>query len=269
MTIAIVDYGMGNLHSVSKAVERLGYEGLVTGDADAILGADGVLLPGVGAFGDAMAQLRASGLDAVVRQAAAAGTPLLGICLGMQLLFSESEEHGKNEGLGILPGRAVRFGGGAANGGVGAGASGSQGADGGASCGSAASGGVSAGEAGAAGAAAVQASDDDSRRAGSAATAAAICGLKVPHMGWNRLTFLQPDSPLLAGLAEGHVYFVHSYHVLPERREDLLAVTDYGHPVTAIVGRGKVYGMQFHPEKSGELGMALLRNFLSLAESGV
>ncbi|MEF2969159.1 imidazole glycerol phosphate synthase subunit HisH [Paenibacillus sp. M1] len=204
MTIAIVDYGMGNLHSVSKAVERLGYGGLVTGDADAILGAAGVVLPGVGAFGDAMEHLRASGLDAVVRQAAASGTPLLGICLGMQLLFAESEEHGRNEGLGILPGKAVRF-------------------------------------------------DGDS-------------GLKVPHMGWNRLAFLQPDSPLLAGLGEGHVYFVHSYHVQPERREDLLAVTDYGQPVTAIVGRGNVYGMQFHPEKSGELGMALLRNFLALAE---
>ncbi|WP_410772643.1 imidazole glycerol phosphate synthase subunit HisH [Fontibacillus sp. BL9] len=217
MTIAIVDYGMGNLHSVSKAVERLGYEGLVTSDADAILSADGVLLPGVGAFGDAMEHLRASGLDAVVRQAAAAGVPLLGICLGMQLLFSESEEHGRNEGFGILPGKAVRFGGSGADGGAGA-------------------------------------------------AAGAPGGLKVPHMGWNRLAFLQPESPLLAGLEEGHVYFVHSYHVLPERREDLLAVTDYGHPVTAIVGRGNVYGMQFHPEKSGELGMALLRNFLSLAE---
>ncbi|MBQ4901484.1 imidazole glycerol phosphate synthase subunit HisH [Paenibacillus sp. Marseille-P2973] len=231
MTIAIVDYGMGNLHSVSKAVERLGYEGLVTGDADAILGADGVLLPGVGAFGDAMEHLRASGLDAVVRQAAAAGMPLLGICLGMQLLFSESEEHGRNEGLGILPGKAVRFAGG-----------------------SAVSGSADAG---------TSASGDH----GAAASAGGpMGGLKVPHMGWNRLAFLQPDSPLLAGLEEGHVYFVHSYHVLPERREDLLAVTDYGHPVTAIVGRGNVYGMQFHPEKSGELGMALLRNFLSLAE---
>lgn len=204
MNLAIVDYGMGNLHSVGKAVERLGYDGIVTGDEAAILAADGVLLPGVGAFGDAMEHLRASGLDAVVRQAAAGGKPLLGICLGMQLLFDESEEHGQHEGLGILPGRAVRFAGGA--------------------------------------------------------------GYKVPHMGWNRLAFLQPDNPLLAGLDEGHVYFVHSYHVLPEQQEDLLAVTDYGHPVTAIVGRGNVYGMQFHPEKSGQLGMALLRNFLAIVE---
>ncbi len=122
----------------------------------------------------------------------------------MQLLFGESEEHGRNEGLGILPGRAVRFAGG---------------------------------------------------------------GYKVPHMGWNRLSFLQPESPLLAGLEEGHVYFVHSYHVEPQAKSDLIAVTDYGHPVTAIVGRDNVYGMQFHPEKSGELGMALLRNFLALAQA--
>lgn len=203
MAIAIVDYGMGNLHSVSKAVERLGYEGLVTGDASVIFGADGVVLPGVGAFGDAMAHLRGTGLDAVVRQAAANGTPLLGICLGMQLLFDESEEHGCNEGLGLLPGRAVRFAGGS---------------------------------------------------------------YKVPHMGWNRLAFLQPESPLLAGLDEGYVYFVHSYHVEPQAAGDLLAVTDYGHPVTAIVGRNNVYGMQFHPEKSGELGMSLLRSFLALAQ---
>lgn len=208
MAIAIVDYGMGNLHSVGKAVERLGYEGLVTGDPAAILGADGVVLPGVGAFGDAMEHLRTSGLDAVVRQAAADRMPLLGICLGMQLLFDESEEHGRHAGLGILPGKAVRF-------------------------------------------------------AGASAGAAA---LKVPHMGWNRLELLQPESPLLAGLEEGHVYFVHSYHVLPAQREDLVAVTEYGHPVTAVVGRDNVYGMQFHPEKSGELGMKLLQNFLALTE---
>lgn len=203
MAIAIVDYGMGNLHSVSKAVQRLGFEGIVTGDTDTILGADGVILPGVGAFGDAMEHLRESGLAAVVRQAAASGKPLLGICLGMQLLFGESEEHGRNEGLGILPGKAVRFQGGE--------------------------------------------------------------GFKVPHMGWNRLEFVQPTSQLLGDLEEGHVYFVHSYHVLPERKDDLVAVTNYGHPVTAIVGRDNVHGMQFHPEKSGELGMALLRNFLTLA----
>lgn len=201
MAIAIVDYGMGNLHSVSKAVERLGYEPLVTGEREEILAADGIILPGVGAFGDAMEQLRITSLDSVMKDAAESGKPLLGICLGMQLLFSRSEEHGKFEGLDILPGSVVRFTGG---------------------------------------------------------------DYKVPHMGWNSLQFEKREHPLFAGLEEGHVYFVHSYHVLPEVQADVLAVTDYGQPVTAIVGRGSVYGMQFHPEKSGELGMSLLRNFLAL-----
>ncbi|AWP30192.1 imidazole glycerol phosphate synthase subunit HisH [Paenibacillus vortex V453] len=201
MAIAIVDYGMGNLHSVGKAVERLGYKPLVTGERDEILAADGIILPGVGAFGDAMEQLRETSLDSVMKEAADAGKPLLGICLGMQLLFSRSEEHGNHEGLNILPGSVVRFAGG---------------------------------------------------------------DYKVPHMGWNSLQFEKREHPLFAGLEEGHVYFVHSYHVLPEVQTDLLAATDYGQPVTAIVGRGSVYGMQFHPEKSGELGMSLLRNFLLL-----
>lgn len=206
MTIAIVDYGMGNLHSVSKAVERLGYEGILTGDADEILRADGVLLPGVGAFGDAMEHLQNSGLDNVIRNVASSGKPLLGICLGMQLLFDGSEEYGDHKGLSLLPGKAVLFAGG---------------------------------------------------------------NYKVPHMGWNKLEYVQQDSPLFEGLEEGHVYFVHSYHVLAERTEDLLAITDYEHPVTAIVGRDNVFGMQFHPEKSGDLGMALLRNFLAIAEGKV
>lgn len=201
MAIAIVDYGMGNLHSVSKAVERLGYQPLVTGEREELLAADGIILPGVGAFGDAMEQLREASLDSVMKEAAESGKPLLGICLGMQLLFSRSEEHGKYEGLDILPGSVVRFAGG---------------------------------------------------------------DYKVPHMGWNSLQFEKREHPLFAGLEEGHVYFVHSYHVLPEVQADLLAVTDYGQPVTVIVGRGSVYGMQFHPEKSGELGMSLLRNFLAL-----
>lgn len=204
MAIAIVDYGMGNLHSVSKAVERLGFEPLVTGEREEILAADGIILPGVGAFGDAMEHLRETGLDEVMKEAAASTKPLLGICLGMQLLFTQSEEHGRHEGLNILPGSVVRFTGGE---------------------------------------------------------------YKVPHMGWNRLQFKNPDHPLFAGLEEGHVYFVHSYHVLPEAKAHLLAVTDYGKDVTAIVGDGSVYGMQFHPEKSGELGMSLLRNFLALTDS--
>ncbi|AHV95079.1 imidazole glycerol phosphate synthase subunit HisH [Paenibacillus sabinae] len=203
MTVAIVDYGIGNLHSVSKAIERLGYEPLVTGDPGEILGADRVILPGVGAFGDAMDHLRESGLDAVVKEVAAKGRqPLLGICLGMQLLFTESEEYGNHKGLDLLPGTVVRF---------------------------------------------------EARE-----------GFKVPHMGWNKLQYLQPENPLLKGLEEGHVYFVHSYHAHVEQKNDLLAVTDYGHPVTAIVGRGSVFGMQFHPEKSGELGRKLLEQFLKM-----
>ncbi|CAM4293140.1 imidazole glycerol phosphate synthase subunit HisH [Paenibacillus alkaliterrae] len=198
--IAIIDYGMGNLHSVSKAVERLGYEAVITADPQTIVEADGAILPGVGAFGDAMQNLRETKLDEVAKFYAASGKPMLGICLGMQLLFSESEEYGLNEGLNLLPGKASRFQG----------------------------------------------------------------DYKVPHMGWNKLSFLQEKSPLFSGLTEGHVYFVHSFHVKPELESDLLATTDYQQQVTAIVGRGNLYGMQFHPEKSGELGMQLLGNFLAL-----
>ena len=197
--IAIIDYGMGNLHSVSKAVERLGHQAVVTSSPETILRAEGAILPGVGAFGDAMRNLRDSGLDETVRKFHASGRPLLGICLGMQLLFSESEEYGPHRGLGLLPGRVVRF--------------------------------------------------PNDR--------------KVPHMGWNELKFVRPD-PLLEGMRPGYVYFVHSYHALPEEPGDLIAVTDYGGPVTAIVGRGNLYGMQFHPEKSGTLGMALLERFVGL-----
>ncbi|TMV50960.1 imidazole glycerol phosphate synthase subunit HisH [Paenibacillus mesophilus] len=199
--IAIIDYGMGNLHSVSKAVERLGYEAHVTSNPEEIMAARGAILPGVGAFGDAMDNLRETGLKQTVLQYAASGKPLLGICLGMQLLFAESEEHGRHEGLSLLPGKVIRFRG----------------------------------------------------------------PYKVPHMGWNKLSFRKP-SPLLEGLMEGYVYFVHSYHAIPEQTADLLATTDYYQAVTAIVGRDNVYGMQFHPEKSGELGMRLLERFLTLSK---
>jgi len=197
--IAIIDYGMGNLHSVSKAVQRLGFEAVVTSDPKVILSASGAVLPGVGAFGDAMDNLRETGLKDTVLEYAASGKPLLGICLGMQLLFTESEEHGQHAGLNLLPGKVVRFRG----------------------------------------------------------------PYKVPHMGWNRLSF-RTSSPLLEGLEEGHVYFVHSYHVIPEETNDLLATTDYYQAVTAIVGRDNVYGMQFHPEKSSDLGMKLLERFLTI-----
>lgn len=199
--IAIIDYGMGNLHSVSKAVERLGYEAHITADPAEILSAEGAILPGVGAFGDAMVNLIETGIKDVVLDYAKTGKPLLGICLGMQLLFSESEEYGTHAGLNLLPGKVVRFQG----------------------------------------------------------------EYKVPHMGWNRLQVVQ-EHPLLTQLDNGYVYFVHSYHVLPERSTDLLVVTDYYQPVTAIVGSHNIFGMQFHPEKSGEVGMKLLHNFLNLTQ---
>lgn len=202
--IAIIDYGMGNLHSVSKAVERLGFDCVVTSDEEVLLKADGAILPGVGAFGDAMEQLTATGLKDAVLRYAASGKPLLGICLGMQLLFTTSEEYGPHEGLNLLPGRVVKFQG----------------------------------------------------------------DYKIPHMGWNKLQFKQP-SPLFEDIEEGHVYFVHSFHAKPDVPSDLLAATDYYQPVTAIVGRGSVFGMQFHPEKSGDVGMRLLGNFLMLTGSAV
>jgi len=201
--IAIIDYGMGNLHSVSKAVERLGYEARITSSEEEIVAAQGAILPGVGAFGDAMGYLRETQLDGAVLRYAATGKPLLGICLGMQLLFTSSEEHGEHEGLNLLQGQVERF---------------------------------------------------------------AEGSYKIPHMGWNKLEFKQA-SPLFTGLEAGHAYFVHSFHAKVERESDLLAVTDYHQPVTAIVGRENVYGMQFHPEKSGPMGMRLLGNFLALCGS--
>jgi glutamine amidotransferase len=200
--IVIIDYGMGNLHSVSKAIERLGYTPTITSDPNVILQASGAILPGVGAFGDAMAHLRETGLDDVVKQFAASGKPLLGICLGMQLLFTHSEEHGDHRGLDLLAGNVVRFQG----------------------------------------------------------------DYKIPHMGWNKLNYTHAENPLFEGIEEGFVYFVHSFHAKLDNPDDLLASADYYQPVTAIVGRGNVYGMQFHPEKSSSVGMALLRNFLKMSE---
>lgn len=202
--IAVIDYGMGNLHSVSRALERMGFAYTVTSDPESIEEASGIILPGVGAFGDAMRELAERNLVGVIKREAFKGKPLLGICLGMQLLFTGSEEHGHHQGLNLLPGRVVRLEG----------------------------------------------------------------DFNIPHMGWNHLTFTQ-FHPLLYGLEEGYVYFVHSYHVLPDNPEDILAVTDYHRQVTAIVGRNRIFGMQFHPEKSGVLGRELLRRFASLCESEV
>ncbi|MGE5702247.1 MAG: imidazole glycerol phosphate synthase subunit HisH [Clostridia bacterium] len=201
--IGIVDYGMGNLYSISKALERLGYSYSFVSDAAKLDSFGGLLLPGVGAFGDAMRNIRELGLDEALRDYAKSGKPMLGICLGMQLLFTQSEEHGQHEGLGLLSGDVVRFQG----------------------------------------------------------------DYKIPHMGWNQLTVKQPEHPLMAGLNDGeYVYFVHSFHVRVNNPQELLATTDYFQEVTAIVGRDNVYGMQFHPEKSGETGMRLLDNFAKRLE---
>lgn len=197
--IGILDYGMGNLYSVGKALERLSGNYRIITSAEEMGEIDRLILPGVGAFGDAMEALGERKLIPAIRRHVEEGKPLIGICLGMQLLFDESEEHGRHEGLHLLPGRVVRF----------------------------------------------------------------QHGLKIPHMGWNLLRGLR-DSPLFAKGEEGYVYFVHSYYVIPERREDLIAVTDYGVEVAAIVGRDQVFGVQFHPEKSGELGMKILSRFISL-----
>ncbi|MBE3553709.1 MAG: imidazole glycerol phosphate synthase subunit HisH [Thermicanus sp.] len=196
--IGILDYGMGNLYSVGKALERLGYPCEIISKPEEVERVDRLILPGVGAFGDAMAELKGRNLVKAIRRHAEEEKPLLGICLGMQLLFDESEEHGWHEGLHLLPGRVVRFQG----------------------------------------------------------------GYKIPHMGWNRLRGLT-DSPLFHKEEEGYVYFVHSYYVVPERRETLLAVTDYHQEVPAIVGERNLFGVQFHPEKSGEVGMKILGRFLS------
>jgi glutamine amidotransferase len=195
--IAIVDYGIGNLGSVTKGLRRAGAEVTLTGDAAALRHAEALVLPGDGAFGAAMAELERRELIPVLREAIEMGTPLLGICIGMQLLFEESEEHGRHAGLGILPGRVRRF----------------------------------AGE------------------------------LPVPHMGWNTLRARRPH-PLLEGVPDGaHVYFVHSYYC--ETPEDVwLAASDDGHDFPAVVGRGSVLGVQFHPEKSQAIGLRLLSNFV-------
>lgn len=207
--IGIIDYGMGNLFSVSKALERLGAEYFITDDKEKLMAADSLILPGVGSFKDAMDRLNETGLTDMIREYTATGKPLLGICLGMQLLFRQSEENGLTKGLNLLPGEVVRFPGVTKEGQT----------------------------------------------------------YKVPHMGWNKLRF-KGDSPLLANTEEGYVYFVHSYYVKTEDKEVVIASSAYDVEVPAIVGKGNVFGTQFHPEKSSKLGMDLLRNFIDLTRKG-
>ena len=202
--IGIIDYGVGNLFSLRRSLEYVGAQAVVSGDEAVLRSVGKLILPGVGAFGDAAAKLRATGLDRLVLEEAAAGKPLLGICLGMQLLFEESEEYGLHKGLGLLPGRVVAMEG------------------------------------------------------------RLPAGLPIPHIGWNSLTLTNPACPLFRDTKDGDcVYFVHSYYA--EGCGDALAATaEYGLDLTATVWRDNVCGCQFHPEKSGPVGLQMLRAFVEV-----
>ena len=200
--IAIVDYDAGNIKSVEKALQFLGQEPVVTIDKETLLQAEKVIVPGVGAFGDAMGKMHQYGLVEVLREIAAKGTPLLGICLGLQLFFESSEETPGVEGLGLLPGKIVRI------------------------------------------------PDKE--------------GFKIPHMGWNSIQ-INPASRLLKGIEEGaYVYFVHSYYLQAENETDVAATTDYVVNIHAAAEHENIFATQFHPEKSGEIGLRILKNFIEL-----
>ena len=202
MTV-IVDYGVGNLFSLASSLRKIGEPSLVTSDKTEIEQADRVILPGVGAFADAMKKLADSGLADTLKKVAAKGVPVMGICLGMQLLFDRSFEYGEHQGLGLLKGDVRPI--------------------------------------------------------------VTDPALKIPHMGWNALSFTRPH-PLFRFIKEGDaVYFVHSYHAV-DCDESVIARAEYGIPVTAAVASGNVMGCQFHPEKSGDVGLNILRAFVSLKE---
>jgi len=204
----IIDYGIGNLRSIEKAFQQVGAEVLRTDDPQAVRDAERLVLPGVGAFGACIDEIRNRELEAPILDAIDAGTPFLGVCVGMQLLFESGHEKGVHEGLGVLPGRVKHF--------------------------HDAAGGT----------------DED---------------LIVPHMGWNTIEPTR-DHPLLAGMEKpAYVYFVHSYHAVADEPDDVLATTTHGHDVPAVVQRGNVHGVQFHPEKSQSAGLRLLENFATLS----
>ena len=201
--IAIIDYDAGNIKSVEKALQKLGAEVVITKDAQEILQADKVILPGVGAFGDAMANLKKYGLDGVIHQVVEKGTPFLGICLGLQLLFERSDETPGVEGLGILQGEILRI------------------------------------------------PEKDK--------------LTIPHMGWNSL-HLQNQGRLFKNLPEqSYVYFVHSYYLRAKEEEIVKATTDYSVNIHASVEKDNVFACQFHPEKSSDVGLQILKNFVELS----
>ena len=201
--IAIIDYGVGNLFSLVSSLKAIGVEAVVTDREEVIRAADKLILPGVGAFGDARRKLAQTGMDKLVLQEAKAGKPILGICLGMQLLFEKGNEYGIHEGLGLLSGEVIPMEG------------------------------------------------------------VVPAGYKIPHIGWNGLIFKQ-DNPLFRYIKDGEfVYFVHSYYV-KNCDDSLLATTEYGPELTAAVAKGNIYGGQVHPEKSGEVGLNILRGFAEL-----
>ena len=201
--LAIIDYGVGNLFSLQCSLKKIGVEAVVTKDAEVIKNADRIILPGVGAFGDAADKLRATGLVDVIRSEAENGKPFLGICLGMQLLFDKGYEYGEHEGLGFIKGNVIPLEG------------------------------------------------------------KIPSELNIPHMGWNALS-LDKNCPLFKYIEDGDcVYFVHSYYAT-DCDESVVATAEYGIPVTAAVGKGNIFGCQFHPEKSGETGLNILRAFNEL-----
>ncbi|MBQ8617982.1 MAG: imidazole glycerol phosphate synthase subunit HisH [Clostridia bacterium] len=199
--IAIIDYGVGNLFSLRSSLAMIGAEAIVTGDPSEIRAADRIILPGVGAFGDARKKLADSGLDALLLEEAARGKPVMGICLGMQMLFEKSFEYGEHAGLGLIPGEVVPM------------------------------------------------------------TGKLSKELKIPHIGWNALDILVPDHPLMKYTKSGDcVYFVHSFYATG-CRPYTLATSEYGIDVTAAVAKDNVMGCQFHPEKSGTVGLNILKAF--------
>ncbi|MGN0805498.1 MAG: imidazole glycerol phosphate synthase subunit HisH [Candidatus Coproplasma sp.] len=196
--IAVIDYGVGNLFSLTQSLKKIGAESVVTSDREVICKADKLILPGVGAFGDAAEKLKKDGLDRLIIEQCTKGKPLLGICLGMQMLFDKSYEYGEHDGLGLISGEVVPL-------------------------------------------------------------KDYVNGLKIPHMGWNSLK-IYDDNPLFNGTHDGqYVYFVHSFFA--RCNEGLSATCDYGVEVTAAVRKNNVFGMQFHPEKSGEVGLNMLKQF--------
>ena len=198
--ITIIDYGVGNLFSLRSSLAKIGADTVVSSDPAVLAKADKLILPGVGAFADAAKKLRESGLDTVIRAEAAAGKPIMGICLGMQMLFERSYEYGEHEGLGLLKGSVIPMEG------------------------------------------------------------VIPANLKIPHIGWNALHFRR-DSKLFKYIKEGDcVYFVHSYFA-SDCDDSVIATAEYGAELTAAVERGNIMGCQFHPEKSGDVGLAILRAF--------